>query len=107
MTNRPEHVVVLGAGAVGCYFGGMLGRAGVPVTLIGRASHMDAIRKEGLFLERPDFQEYVQVKASTEIAAIRSASIVLVCVKTMDTERAAAAIASYLAPEAIVISFQN
>jgi 2-dehydropantoate 2-reductase len=51
-----ERVAVIGAGAVGCYFGGMLARAGMPVTLIGRSSHVDAINKDGLFLERSDFQ---------------------------------------------------
>ena len=43
-------VTVVGAGAVGCYFGGMLARAGAPVTLIGRPLHVDAIRSNGLFL---------------------------------------------------------
>ena len=41
-----DRIAIVGAGAVGCYFGGMLARAGVPVTLIGRASHVDAIRNE-------------------------------------------------------------
>ncbi|HYR85913.1 MAG TPA: 2-dehydropantoate 2-reductase N-terminal domain-containing protein, partial [Terriglobia bacterium] len=35
-------IAVLGAGAVGCYFGGLLARAGAPVTLIGRANHVEA-----------------------------------------------------------------
>ena len=72
-----ERVVVVGAGAVGCYFGGMLARAGVPVTLIGRAVHVDAIRRDGLFLERNDFQGYVPIPASTEIRSVRDATIVL------------------------------
>ena len=38
-----EHVAILGAGAVGCYFGGMLARAGVRVTLIGREQHVGEI----------------------------------------------------------------
>jgi 2-dehydropantoate 2-reductase len=102
-----ERIAFLGAGAVGCYFGGMLARAGVPVTLIGRASHVDAIRRDGLFLERTDFQGFVSVEASTEIAAARDAGIVFVCVKTTDTETAAAALAPHVAPDALVVSFQN
>jgi len=42
---------VLGAGAVGCYFGGMLARAGHAVTLIGRPLHVEAIRRSGLRFE--------------------------------------------------------
>ncbi|HEY2383365.1 MAG TPA: 2-dehydropantoate 2-reductase [Terriglobia bacterium] len=102
-----ERVAFVGAGAVGCYFGGMLARAGVSVTLIGRANHIEAIRRDGLFLERADFQEYIPVAASTEIDAIREAGIVFLCVKTTDTETAAAAMASHLAAGALVVSFQN
>jgi 2-dehydropantoate 2-reductase len=102
-----EHVAFVGAGAVGCYFGGMLARAGVPVTLIGRASHVDAIRRHGLFLERTDFQEFIQVNASTDIDAVRNAGLVFLCVKTTDTETAAATIAPHLSPGAVVVSFQN
>jgi ketopantoate reductase len=43
---------VLGAGAVGCYFGGMLARAGAPVTLIGRPQHVKALERDGLLWGR-------------------------------------------------------
>jgi 2-dehydropantoate 2-reductase len=96
-------VAVLGAGAVGCYFGGMLARAGVPVTLIGRARHVDAINADGLFLDGLRFQERIPVLASTDVSATHDADIVLFCVKTVDTEQAA----KLLRPEALVISLQN
>src|SRR5215471_17626058 len=85
----------------------MLARAGVPVTLIGRPAHVDAIKRHGLFLERSDFQEYVRVNAETRIEAIRDASIVLLCVKTTDTENVAAAVAPNLQRSALLVSFQN
>jgi 2-dehydropantoate 2-reductase len=107
MAGQSERVAVVGAGAVGCYFGGMLGRAGIPVTLIARQAHVDAIQRDGLFLERSDFQEYIRLEASTDVAAVRSATIVFVSVKTTDTERSAAAIAPHLAPGALVVSLQN
>jgi 2-dehydropantoate 2-reductase len=102
-----ERVAIVGAGAVGCYFGGMLALAGVPVTLVGRASHIDAIRANGLFLQRKDFEEYVRVDASTEISSVRQCTIVLLCVKTIDTETAAAAIAPHLSADSLIVSFQN
>src|SRR5437016_8833339 len=102
-----ERVAIVGAGAVGCYFGGMLARAGVPVTLIGRAHHVDAIRRDGLFLEREDFQEFVRLEAETEISAVRRATIVFLSVKTVDTETAAGAIAPHLEKRALLVSFQN
>src|SRR6476660_7017509 len=99
-----ERVVIVGAGAVGCYFGGMLARAGVPVTLIGRATHVDAIRRDGLFLQRKDFEEYVRLDASTEISSVSQGTIVLMCVKTIDTESAASALAPHVRPDALVVS---
>jgi 2-dehydropantoate 2-reductase len=102
-----EKVSIVGAGAVGCYFGAMLARSGVPVTLIGRAQHVEAINRDGLFLERSDFQGYVKVQASTEIDVVRDASIILLCVKTIDTEKAALQIAPHLATDALLVSFQN
>lgn len=102
-----ERIAVVGAGAVGCYFGGMLARAGTPVTLIGRAAHVDAINRNGLFLERSDFQAHIKVQADTRVEAVRDATIVLLSVKTTDTETAAAALAPHLGRDALLVSFQN
>jgi 2-dehydropantoate 2-reductase len=106
-TEQQIRVAVLGAGAVGSYFGGMLARSGVPVTLIARAAHVEAIRANKLFLDTVTFQERVAVNASTEISAAREADVVLFCVKMTDTEEAARSLAPYLAPNAIVVSLQN
>ena len=104
---QSERVVILGAGAVGCYFGGMLARVGVPVTLIGRATHIDVIRRDGVFIDRSDFQDYIRVDGSTDIRAVAQGTIVLLCVKTVDTETAAAAIVPHLGAGSLLISFQN
>jgi 2-dehydropantoate 2-reductase len=100
-------VAVLGAGAVGCYFGGLLARAGHRVTLIGRPVHVEAFRKSGLHFEGLKFDERVAVEASTEAAAVRGAGLVLFCVKSTDTETAAAQIAPHLDADAVVVNLQN
>jgi 2-dehydropantoate 2-reductase len=100
-------IAVLGAGAVGCYFGGMLARAGAPVTLIGRAPHVEEMTRHGLLLESLTFKERVPVTASLAVEAARDCSVVLFCVKTLDTETAAKSLAPNLAPGAIVVSLQN
>ena len=82
---------MVGAGAVGCYFGGMLARAGMGVTLIGRATHVDAISRDGLFLEGIRVRERIRVAASTNLEAVRDAGTVLFCLKTVDTENVAPA----------------
>ena len=98
---------VLGAGAVGCFFGGMLARAGHPVTLIGRPVHVEAIRKAGLHFQGLKFDEHVPVKASTEASAVRGAGLILFCVKSTDTEQAAGQIAPFLDAGSIVVNLQN
>jgi 2-dehydropantoate 2-reductase len=107
MTGESIRVAVLGAGAVGCYYGGMLARAGHPVTLIGRPAHVEAFRASGLRFEGLKFDEQVPVEASTEAAAVRGARLVLFCVKSTDTEQAAAQIARHLDPDAVVVNLQN
>ena len=102
-----ETVAVLGAGAVGCYFGGLLARAGHEVTLIGRPAHVEAFRREGLRFEAKTFDERVKVKADTEPSGVKGASLVLFCVKSTDTEAAAAQIAPHLAPGAVIVNLQN
>lgn len=101
-------VAVLGAGAVGCYYGGMLARAGAQVTLIGRAAHVEAMRREGgLLLEARGARERVPVTASTDASAVAGAPLVLFCVKSGDTESGAQAMAPHLGRDATVVSLQN
>ncbi len=101
------HIAVMGAGAVGCYYGAMLARAGHAVTLIGRPALVDAVRGSGLRLESAAFTGRVDVEATTDPAAVREASLVLFCVKSGDTETAGAQLAPHLAAEAGVLSLQN
>ena len=105
--NGWPRIAVLGAGAVGCYFGGMLARAGAPVTLIGRPPHVAAITSHGLFLDSLHFQEQIPVSASSQVSAVADAEIVLFCVKTLNTEDAAKALVPHLSPGAALISLQN
>ena len=100
-------IAVVGAGAVGGYFGGVLARTGAPVVMIGRPAFVEAAKKNGLFLDTLQFQESVRVEASTELSAVRGAEIVLFCVKTTDNAETARALAPLLAPGALVLSMQN
>ncbi|WP_250467077.1 2-dehydropantoate 2-reductase [Caballeronia sp. GAFFF2] len=100
-------VAVMGAGAVGCYYGGMLARAGHEVVLIARPQHVEAITRDGLRLETQTFDERVQLAASTEASAVRGAKLVLFCVKSTDTESAAALLKPHLERDALVLSLQN
>jgi 2-dehydropantoate 2-reductase len=100
-------IAVMGAGAVGCYFGGMLARAGHRVTLIARPLHVNAIERDGLRMETKTFDERVRVAASTDPAAVQGADLVLFCVKSTDTEAAGAQLRPHLGPDALVLCLQN
>lgn len=100
-------IAVMGAGAVGCYYGGMLAKAGHEVCLIGRPTHVEAVRRDGLLLDTKDFKQHVRLDASTDASAVAGASLVLFCVKSTDTEASGAAIAPHLAADATVLSLQN
>ncbi|HEY0822391.1 MAG TPA: 2-dehydropantoate 2-reductase [Ramlibacter sp.] len=100
-------VAVMGAGAVGCYFGGMLARAGHAVTLIARPQHVEAIRRDGLRMETRSFDEHVRVDAVADASGARDADLVLFCVKSMDTESAGRALKPFLRPDTLVLCLQN
>jgi len=100
-------IAVIGAGAVGCYYGGMLSRAGHQVMLIGRIQHVEAIRQHGLLMDTTSFRAHVPIRASTEVSDIQGASLVLCCIKSNDTESTAAMMAPFVGPDAIVLSLQN
>jgi 2-dehydropantoate 2-reductase len=100
-------IAVMGAGAVGCYYGGMLARAGHEVVLIARPQHVEAIQQDGLRMETKSFDERVRISASTQASAVQGARLVLFCVKSTDTETAGAQMLAHLAPEALILTLQN
>ena len=100
-------VAVIGAGAVGCYYGGLLLRAGHDVTFIGRQTHVDAINAHGLLLDTQSFKGHLPAKAATDAAALASPDLVLFCVKSADTEEAGRSLAGRLRPETSILSLQN
>lgn len=100
-------IAVMGAGAVGCYYGGMLARAGHDITLIGRPGLVDAVRRSGLRLQTAAFDEHVPAQASTDAAAARGSELVLVCVKSTDTDIAGQQLRPHLGAGTCIWSLQN
>ncbi len=100
-------IAVMGAGAVGCYYGALLAEAGEAVTLIGRTALVQAVAERGLIFEDAAGQRRVDLAASDTPTAVSGADLVLVAVKSGDSEAAARAILPHLAPDAIVLSLQN
>ena len=100
-------IAVVGAGAVGGYFGGMFARAGAPIVFVGRKHFADAIESKGLVLDRSHGQERIRIEATTDIGAVRDCSLILFCVKANDTSATAAQMAPFVKPDSIVVCLQN
>jgi 2-dehydropantoate 2-reductase len=97
----------MGAGAVGCYFGAMLARAGATVRLIGRPAMVEAVNHDGLQFDGVAFNGRVALSATADPAGVAGAEVVLFCVKSADTETAAQAMAPHLSAGAVVLDLQN
>src|SRR5690554_636379 len=97
-------VGVVGAGAVGGYFGCLLSRAGQEVTLLARGAHLEAIRREGLRVRSPKAASEGGVwttrpAATDDPAEAGVQELILFAVKSYDTERAAEEMAPMVGPE--------
>jgi 2-dehydropantoate 2-reductase len=100
-------IAVVGAGAVGGYFGGVLAQAGAPVVMIGRKPFVDAVNAKGLVVDQVAGQQRAAVEATADISRVAGAGLVLFCVKANDTASTAKQIAPFLAPNTLIISLQN
>ncbi|MBA2541514.1 MAG: 2-dehydropantoate 2-reductase [Deltaproteobacteria bacterium] len=100
-------IAVFGAGAIGCWIGGKLAASGADVTLIGRPRMCDELA-HGVTVTDLDGGSARSVPGlATTPDAAASASLVLVTVKSAQTEAAGKALAPALAKGAVVVSFQN
>jgi 2-dehydropantoate 2-reductase len=101
-------VGVVGAGAIGGLYGGVLARAGHQVSFLARREQLRAIQSRGLTIESPTFGNFVvQVPASDDPAELGQAELVLFAVKTYDLEEAAQAAQHMLASDGSLVTFQN
>lgn len=105
------HIVVAGAGSVGCFVGGMLARGAYHVTLLLRPKMAEDLLRQGLNLT--DFKGLDEELSpdtfglDTDPACLAKADIILVTVKSGDTAEMAHRIGLHASEDAIIISLQN
>lgn len=101
-------IAVLGAGAVGSYFGGRLAQAGESVVFIARGRTLEALRRDGLrVLSIAGDFEVRPAEATDNPAEAGAADVVLLGVKTWQVGEAAAAMGPLLGPETAVLPLLN
>lgn len=101
------NILVVGPGAVGGYFGGMLAKAGEDVTFLAKEAYYNALTSTGLKIKsfRGDFSSSVHViKDPSEIG---ETDLVLMCVKSYDTDKATNQIKNNVGKNTVVLSLQN
>ena len=101
-------IAVIGAGAVGSYYGARLARAGHDVHFVARDQQVDALRRSGLQLQSPLGDDHlIPVNATTDAARIGSADLILITVKLWATENAVRAVQPIVGASTVVVSLQN
>lgn len=101
-------VVVVGAGAMGGSYGGLLARSGVDVALIDTwAEHVQAIERDGLKIEGALGDHLVRLPASGSAEGVAPADVVICFVPTYAIQDAAKTVARVLQPDGFAITFQN
>src|SRR4029453_199445 len=106
-TREWPRIAVVGAGAVGGYFGGMFARAGAPTVFIGRKHFAEAVTSKGLVLDKSEGRERIRAIATVDMGAVRECPLILFCVKANDTSDAARQMAPFVRPDATIVCLQN
>ncbi|MGQ9478208.1 MAG: ketopantoate reductase family protein [Candidatus Bipolaricaulia bacterium] len=104
-------IAIIGAGALGSLFGGLLAKSGEEVHLFDPIAreHIARINAEGLVIEEAGGgkEERIRVKGTTEIAEVGEAELVALFVKAPQTEAALRAALPAIGPATLVLSLQN
>ncbi len=102
------NILVMGAGAIGSVFGGFLAKAGHAVTLIGRPRHMEGIADEGVKITGIWGDHTVRnLSALTSLPRETDVDLILLTVKSYQTEAAMEEVRCTLPGNAPVLSLQN
>jgi 2-dehydropantoate 2-reductase len=101
-------ILVMGAGAVGAYFGARLEQAGEDVTFCARGERLDALKERGLRVRSlRDGELALKTRATDQPREFAPYDLILFCVKSYDTLKAGRRVAECLAPGGVVMTLQN
>ena len=108
MINKNIKVAVLGAGAMGCLFGGLLSEKGLNVVLIDVwKEHVDSINKNGLKMDGHGGDRFIKIKASTEPKTLGKVDAIIIMCKATVLEQALTNVKNIIGDKTVLMSFQN
>jgi 2-dehydropantoate 2-reductase len=100
-------ILVMGAGGLGGYFGGLLARSRAEVTFVARGKNLQALQERGLTVHSVHGDFALRVQACADPAGLPPADLVLFCVKTYDVAAAAALIQPVVTAHTVWLTLQN
>lgn len=101
-------VAVVGAGAVGGYFGGRLAESGEDVVFIARGDHLTALSDAGLRVDSPNGDLVLgSVEVSDDPSAVGTVDAVLVCVKTWQVPEVAETMGPMIGADTVILPLEN
>ena len=108
MVNKNIKVAVLGSGAMGCLFGGLLAEKGLKVVLIDVwKEHVDTINNKGLKIDGHGGNRIIKIKATTEPAKLNTVDAIIIMCKATALEKALAGVKNIIGEKTVLMSFQN
>ena len=101
-------IVMIGAGAMGSLFGGLLTLSGEEAWLVEiRQEQVDMIRSRGLTIEERGTTQVIHVNITSDVASIGKADLVIFFVKTYDTEKATSSVLALQKDDTVFLTLQN
>ncbi|MBL6858286.1 MAG: 2-dehydropantoate 2-reductase [Pelagibacteraceae bacterium] len=108
MIKKDTKVAVLGAGAMGCLFGGLMAEKGLDVILIDVwKDHVDAINKKGLKMEGHGGDRFIKIKATTNPSTLKPVDAIIIMCKATALKTALTNAKNIIGDKTILMSFQN
>ena len=108
MINKNIKVAVLGAGAMGCLFGGLLAEKGLNVVLIDVwKDHVDAINKNGLKMDGQGGDRFIKIKATIDTKSLGTVDVIIIMCKATALEQALSNAKNIIGDKTVLMSFQN
>lgn len=100
-------IAILGAGAVGCYYGGLLAASGQEVLFFAKSKRAKILQTEGLNIRWSTHTQHLKIQVTDDIQRIREANALLICVKANQSTAIANQIKPFLSTNTMVLSMQN
>ena len=108
MVKKDTKVAVLGAGAMGCLFGGLMAEKGLDVILIDVwKEHVDAINSKGLKMDGHGGDRYIKIKATTDPSTLKPVDAIIIMCKATALEKALTNAKNIIGDKTMLMSFQN